>query len=150
MPRSFSRDLRERWLHARASGLSAVQVGRTTGVSPSSLRRWQVREVAGASLDPETLPAVPMTMLAGDEPALCSQVAAMPDATLAKYCVQWPTVTSRPSGGWGCLVAIEPDALPPLAWQADMTRPERSGGPCISARAVMEHVTPSRTPCYPR
>lgn len=39
MPRSSSRDLRERLLQARSAGLSATEIERTTGVSADSVRR---------------------------------------------------------------------------------------------------------------
>jgi len=89
MARGYSRDLRERLLQARASGLSAAEIARTTGVSPSSLRRWTQKQTAGASLDPGASPGGPRKIPAADEPALRAQVAATPDATLAEHCAQW-------------------------------------------------------------
>ena len=89
MARGYSRDLRERLLQAWASGLSAAEIARTTGVSPSSLRRWKQKQTAGASLDPGTAPGGPRKSPADDEPALRAQVAATPDATLAEHCAQW-------------------------------------------------------------
>ena len=89
MARGYSRDLRERLLQAWASGLSAAEIDRTTGVSPSSLRRWKQKQTAGASLDPGASPGGPRKITADDEPALRAQVAATPDATLAEHCTQW-------------------------------------------------------------
>jgi transposase len=89
MARGYSRDLRERLLRALASGLSAVEIARTTGVSPSSLRRWKHKQAAGESLDPGHSPGGPRKITAADEPALRAQVAATPDATLAEHCAQW-------------------------------------------------------------
>jgi transposase len=91
MARGYSRDLRERLLQAWASGLSAAEIARTTGVSPSSLRRWKQKQAAGASLDPGTSPGGPRKITPDDEPALRAQVAATPDATLAEHCAQWAT-----------------------------------------------------------
>jgi transposase len=89
MARGYSRDLRERLLQAWASGLSAVEIARTTGVSPSSLRRWKQKQASGASLTPGTSPGGPRKITPADEPALRAQVAATPDATLAEHCTQW-------------------------------------------------------------
>lgn len=89
MARGYSRDLRERLLQAWASGLSAVEIARTTGVSPSSLRRWKQKRVAGESLDPGHSPGGPRKITADEEPALRAQVAATPDATLAEHCAAW-------------------------------------------------------------
>lgn len=89
MARGYSRDLRERLLLALASGLSAVEIARSTGVSPSSLRRWKRKQAAGASLAPGTSPGGPRKIPVADDPALRAQVAAHPDATLAEHCAQW-------------------------------------------------------------
>lgn len=89
MPRGYSRDLRERLLQAMASGLSAVEIARTTGVSTSSLGRWKHKQAAGASLEPGTSPGGPRKIPVVDEPPLRAQVAARPDATLAEHCAQW-------------------------------------------------------------
>lgn len=89
MARGYSRDLRERLLQALASGVSAAEIARTTGVRPSSLRRGKAKQAAGASLDPGTSPGGPRKIPVEDEPALRAQVAATPDATLAEHCRQW-------------------------------------------------------------
>lgn len=89
MARGHSRDLRERLLQAWASGLSAAEIARTTGVSPSSLGRWKRKQTAGASLTPGASPGGPRKITTDDEPALRAQVAATPDATLAEHCAQW-------------------------------------------------------------
>lgn len=89
MPRGYSRDLRERLLQARASGLPAVEITRTTGVSTRSLQRWAKRHAAGASLAPGTAPGPLPKIGRADEAVLRAQVAARPDATLAEHCVAW-------------------------------------------------------------
>ena len=70
MARGYSRDLRERLLQALASGLSAAEIARTTGVSPSSLRRWKQKQAAGVSLTPGVSPGGPRKITADAEPAL--------------------------------------------------------------------------------
>jgi len=70
MARGYSRDLRERLLRAWASGLSAAEIARRTGVSPSSLRRGKRKQATGASLDPGASPGGPRKLPAADEPAL--------------------------------------------------------------------------------
>lgn len=89
MARGYSRDLRERLLRALASGLPASEIARTTGVSTSSLHRWQRKQAAGVSLTPGTSPGGPRKIPPADEAALQAQVAAQPDATLAEHCAQW-------------------------------------------------------------
>jgi len=89
MARGYSRDLRERLLQALASGLSAVEIARRTGVSPSSLGRWKQKQAAGVALDPGTSPGGPRKITTDDEPALRAQVAVTPDATLVEHCAQW-------------------------------------------------------------
>lgn len=89
MARGYSRDLRERLLQAVASGLSVVEVARITGVSDSTIRRYQRKAGAGESLEPGTAPGGPRKIPRGEEDALRAQVAAAPDATLAEHCDQW-------------------------------------------------------------
>ena len=89
MARGYSRDLRERLLQALASGLSAVEVARSTGVSVSSLHRWQRKAAAGQSLEPGRSPGGPRKIGPEAESALRAQVAAHPDATLAEHCASW-------------------------------------------------------------
>ncbi len=89
MARAYSRDLRERLLQALASGLSAVEIAQRTGVSVSSLRRWQRTAAAGESLQPRHSRGGPRKIGAAAEGALRDQVAAHPDATLAEHCAVW-------------------------------------------------------------
>jgi transposase len=85
MARGYSRDRRERLLRALASGLSAVETARATGVSPCSLRRWKRKQAAGRSLAPGASPGGSRNITTDDEPARRAQVAARPDATLAEH-----------------------------------------------------------------
>ncbi|CAA9548724.1 MAG: hypothetical protein AVDCRST_MAG43-864 [uncultured Thermomicrobiales bacterium] len=96
MARGYSRDRRERLLQAMASGLSAVEIARTTGVSTSSLRRWKRKQAAGESLEPATFPGGPRKIGDTDEPFLRAQVLAHPDATLAEHCAQWAATGHPP------------------------------------------------------
>lgn len=89
MARGYSRDLRERLRQALASGLSAVEVAHRTGVSVSSLSRWQGKAETGQSLEPGHSPGGPRKIGPEAEPALRAQVAAHPDATLAEHCASW-------------------------------------------------------------
>ncbi len=89
MARGYSRDLRERLLQALASGLSAAEIARRTGVCLSSLRRWKQKQAAGVSPTLGVSPGGPRKIPAADEPALRAQVAAQPDATLAEHCAHW-------------------------------------------------------------
>jgi len=91
MPRAYSRDLRERLLHAVASGLPVVEVARITGVSVSTVGRYQRKAAAGVSLEPGRSPGGPRKIAATEEDALRAQVAASPDATLAEHCACWQT-----------------------------------------------------------
>jgi transposase len=89
MARAYSRDLRERLLQVLASGLSAVEVARRTGVSVSSLHRWKTKAAEGESLEPSHSPGGPRKISPDAEAALRVQVAAHPDATLAEHCALW-------------------------------------------------------------
>jgi transposase len=89
MPRGYSRDLRERLLQAEASGLTLVEIARTTGVSRKSLRRWKDKQATGQSLEPGTSTGCPRKIGADEEAALVAQVSAHPDATLAEHCARW-------------------------------------------------------------
>ena len=77
MARGYSRDLRERLLQALASGLSAVEIARTTGVSTSSLGRWKGKQARGEPLDPGTSPGGPRKIGPTDEPAARASEATM-------------------------------------------------------------------------
>jgi transposase-like protein len=55
MARGDSRDLRERLLQAWASGVSAAEIAHTTGVSPSSLRRWRAKQTAAGHVSLSTM-----------------------------------------------------------------------------------------------
>ena len=89
MARGYSRDLRERLLQAEASGVPAVEIQRTMGVSPRSIRRWKRTHADGASLEPRCSPGRHRRITAEQEPELRAQVLAHPDATLAEHGVQW-------------------------------------------------------------
>jgi transposase len=89
MARGYSRDLRERLLQAVASGLAVVEVARLTGVSESTIGRYQRTVAAGDSLEPGTSPGGPRKIPSEEEDALRAQVATYPDATLAEHCGHW-------------------------------------------------------------
>ncbi len=93
MPRSYSRDLRERLVQARASGLSATEIERTTGVSARSVRRWARLQAAGRSLEPGRAPGRARRIAATEDDQLRAQVAATPDATLAEHGARWAETT---------------------------------------------------------
>jgi transposase-like protein len=91
MARGSSRDLRERLLRALASGVAAVELARTTGVSPSSLRRWKQKQATGVSLAPASRPVDRATSrrTTSSPSAPRWPRCPMPDATLADHCSQW-------------------------------------------------------------
>jgi transposase len=89
MARGFSRDLRERVLHAWTSGLSAAEIERTIGVSRSNLQRWKRKQAVGQSLEPGHAPGRRRLIAPEAEAQLRAQVAAHPDATLAEHCARW-------------------------------------------------------------
>ena len=94
MPRSYSRDLRERLVQARASGLSATEIARATGVSARSVRRWTGIDAAGHSLAPGRAPGRARRIVAAQDDQLRAQVAATPDATRAEHCARWAETTT--------------------------------------------------------
>lgn len=93
MPRSYSRDLRERLVQARSAGLSATEIERTTGVSARSVRRWAGAQAAGHSLEPGQAPGRARRIASTADDQLRAQVAAHPDATLAEHCARWVETT---------------------------------------------------------
>ena len=96
MARGYSRDLRERLLQAVASGLSKREVAARTGVSLRTLQRWQRTQQQGGTLDPGRPTGGPRKIPPADEPALRTQVAATPDATLAEHCAVWAAAGYAP------------------------------------------------------
>jgi transposase len=91
MPRGYSRDLRERLLQAVASGVSMVEIERTTDVSARSISRWKHKHQAHESLEPGIPSGRPRKIAPEDEELLRVQVMATPDATLAEHCAEWAT-----------------------------------------------------------
>lgn len=89
MARGYSRDLRERLLHAVASGVPVVEIERTTGVSARSVFRWKHKQHVEESLEPGHASGRPRMIGPDDEDALRAQVTALPDATLAEQCAAW-------------------------------------------------------------
>lgn len=71
------------------SGISVAEVARRTKVSQSSIFRWQHTVGSGQSLEPGRSPGGPRKIGPEDEDLLRTQVAAMPDATLAEHCAAW-------------------------------------------------------------
>lgn len=111
MARAYSVDLRERVVRAEAAGLAPAEIERTLGVSRRTLRRWHQRLDAGDSLAPGRRSGRPRKIPVDQEAALCEQVAAHPDATLAAQCAQWQqTHGVRPSAATMCR------ALARLGW----------------------------------
>jgi transposase len=95
MPRGYSRDLRERLVHAVTSGQAPAEVARTMGVSVSSVRRYVRTAAAGRSLESGRSSGGPRKIPAADEDALRAQAAAAPDATLAEPCATWAAAGHR-------------------------------------------------------
>ena len=94
MPRSYSRDLRERLVQARASGLSATEIARVTGVSARSVHRWTRIDAAGHALAPGRAPGRARRIVAAQDDQLRAQVAATPDATRAEHGARWAETTT--------------------------------------------------------
>lgn len=89
MPQGYSRDLRERLLHAVASGVPMVEIARNTDVSVRSISRWKKTQQADESLDPGHSTGRPRLIGGAEDADLRAQVATMPDATLAEHCTAW-------------------------------------------------------------
>lgn len=94
MPRALSVDLRERSLHALASGMSVTEVATRFDVSRSSLYRWQRRLAETGVLAPDQSPGRPRRLSPAHEAALVAQLQTQPDATLAELCATVPVVVS--------------------------------------------------------
>lgn len=88
-----SDDVRERALAAIDAGRSVADVAAFYRNDPSTIRRWirQRRATGSARVRPRS--GRPCLLTPAQEPALASQVAAHPDATLAEHCAQWAAQT---------------------------------------------------------
>ena len=85
----YPADFRERLLRALDAGLARAEAARTFGVPERTMRRWrqQGRETGTVASKPRR--GRPRHIGAAADPALRSQVAAHPDATLAEHCTRW-------------------------------------------------------------
>jgi transposase len=81
-------DLRERIVRAVEAGTPPAEVARTVGVGRATVERYVRRNRAG-TLAPRTSPGRPRRIGPAATPALCAQLAATPDATLAEHVEQW-------------------------------------------------------------
>jgi transposase len=87
--RAYSTDLRERIVHAVASGQRKATVARTYRVSLSTVKRYVSQHAATGRLLPRRRTAPPPRIGGGQYPALLAQLDAAPDATLAEHCQMW-------------------------------------------------------------
>lgn len=87
--RAYSIDLRERVLAAIDAGTSQTQVATTFRISERTISRWLARRSAGQPLAGGTGPGRPHGISAAALPALCAQLEAQPDATIADHLAQW-------------------------------------------------------------
>jgi transposase len=99
MPRALSVDLRERSLHALASGMSVTEVATRFDVSRSSLYRWQRQRSKTGSVTPAQSPGRPRRLDPDHEAALRAEVQTHPDATLAELCRATPVALSPTTMG---------------------------------------------------
>jgi transposase len=93
MPRAYSLDLRERALRALDAGLAAVEIERTFGISPRTLRRWRQRVAGDRPLAAGQSSGRPPVIGPAQHDAVRAQVAAHPDATLVEHCRLWQAAT---------------------------------------------------------
>jgi transposase len=84
-----SDDVRERALAAIDEGRSVADVAAFYQNDPSTIRRWiRQRRATGSGLS-RPRSGRPRKIGPDQEPALVAQVAAHPDATLARHCQLW-------------------------------------------------------------
>jgi transposase len=94
----LSDDIRERAVAAVEAGQPVVDVARFCQNDPSTVRRWvrRTRRTGSSATLPRS--GRPPVITPEQEPALRTQVAAHPDATLAMHCAWWESAHGvRPS-----------------------------------------------------
>ena len=87
--RAYSIDLRERILHAVASGQPKAAVARTYRVSLSTVKRYTAQHATTGGVAPKRRAPPPPRIDVAQHPALLAQLEAAPDATLAEHCQVW-------------------------------------------------------------
>jgi transposase len=117
-------DLRERIVRAAEADTPRRVVARAFGVGLATVERYLRRARAGA-LAPRTSPGRPARIGPAAWPALRAQLAAAPDATLAKYVERWAT-----AGGVWMSAATMHLAIARLDW----TRKKRPAAPASRTR----------------
>lgn len=94
MPAPFSRDLRERIMHAIAEGATTTTIAARFDVSPRTVRRYRQRLRDIGSLLPRPNRGRPRQFVL-DRSMLIEQLSAWPTATLAEHCRMWATTTGQ-------------------------------------------------------
>jgi transposase len=87
--KQYSVDLRERLLRAIDAGLSQAEASRLFGVGTSTITRWRQQRRETGSLAPKVRTGRRPVIGPEQADALRHQVAADPDATLARHCGHW-------------------------------------------------------------
>ncbi len=87
--KAYSTDLRQRILAAVQMGDAKSAVARRFGVERSTVRRYVQRWERSGSLAATPIPGDTPAIPPAQYPALRTQLATMPDATLAAHCARW-------------------------------------------------------------
>jgi transposase len=92
----YSPDLRQKIVDAVESGLPHQEVADRFGVSTDSVSRYMKQWRDLGHLTPRPIPGAVARISPDEYPALRTQLAAHPDATLAEHCVWWQEAGHRP------------------------------------------------------
>lgn len=117
--RAYSLDLRERVLAAVDGGTPRTTVAITFRVSERSIARWVVRRRTGLSIAGGTGPGRTHGIPDAALPALCRQLEARSDATLADHLIEWNATHA----------AVSQSALVRAIKRANWTRKKRLSTP---------------------
>jgi transposase len=87
--KAYSSDLRERIVQAVQQGQSQAAAAQTFGVGSATVKRYVAQLRRTGSLAPKRPAGPPPRIGPAEYPALRTQLAAAPAATLAEHCARW-------------------------------------------------------------
>lgn len=98
--KAYSIDLRERVVAAIDDGMVQANAVRTFRVSRATITRWSAQHRATGTLTPSVPSGQPALITAAHRPALLTQLATYPDATLAEHAARWNAAYGTSLSQW--------------------------------------------------
>ncbi len=90
---AYSEDLRQRIVQAVEGGMSQTEAARVFSVGERTMKRYLHQWRTTGTLAPKPQPGKVPSILVAQYPAVLTQLAASPDATLAGHCATWEAAT---------------------------------------------------------